>query len=243
MKRKNIFIWLLIFFVLLIGVTTTLILKNRDWFYETVPYYCETSDSGYRKEEDVIEEKYSTGVSRYREGNSVSRGGTLFCLRKGVSLDVNMNVTIKKGSFKVAIYELGKDFNIQGKSPDQYLSEDRKVHEEEYTETGRTFVISTHIIEEATDLMEEVVMIKNGEVLLKENTQELLERSYHVSGLAEVVDQATEGYERHHEEKMGRSKSVTILLEEGQKLPEGYDVTIQPLNLEKLFVSLCGMEE
>ncbi len=88
---------------------------------------------------------------------------------------------------------------------------------EEYTETGRTFVISTHIIEEATDLMEEVVMIKNGEVLLKENTQELLERSYHVSGLAEVVDQATEGYERHHEEKMGRSKSVTILLKEGQK--------------------------
>lgn len=114
---------------------------------------------------------------------------------------------------------------------------------EEYTETGRTFVISTHIIEEATDLMEEVVMIKNGEMLLKENTQELLERSYHVSGLAEVVDQATEGYERHHEEKMGRSKSVTILLKEGQKLPEGYDVTIQPLNLEKLFVSLCGMEE
>ena len=114
---------------------------------------------------------------------------------------------------------------------------------EEYTETGRTFVISTHIIEEATDLMEEVVMIKNGEVLLKENTQELLERSYLVSGLADVVDQATEGYERHHEEKMGRSKSVTILLEEGQKLPEGYDVTIQPLNLEKLFVSLCGMEE
>ncbi|CCX88849.1 unknown [Clostridium sp. CAG:590] len=136
MKKKNIFIWLLIFFVLLIGVTTTLILKNRDWFYETVPYYSETSDSGYRKEEDVIEEKYSTGVSRYREGNSVSRGGTLFCLRKGVSLDVNMNVTIKKGSFKVAIYELEKDFNIQGKSPDQYLSEDRKVHEEEYTETG-----------------------------------------------------------------------------------------------------------
>lgn len=136
MKKKNIFIWLLVFFVLLIGVTTTLILKNRDWFYETVPYYSETSDSGYRKEEDVIEEKYSTGVSRYREGNSVSRGGTLFCLRKGVSLDVNMNVTIKKGSFKVAIYELEKDFNIQGKSPDQYLSEDRKVHEEEYTETG-----------------------------------------------------------------------------------------------------------
>ena len=114
---------------------------------------------------------------------------------------------------------------------------------EEYTESGRTFVISTHIIEEASDLMEEVIMIKNGELLLKENTQELLERSYHISGLAEVVDKATEGYEKHHEEKTGRSKSVTILLKEGQKLPEGYDITIQPVNLEKLFVSLCGMEE
>ena len=114
---------------------------------------------------------------------------------------------------------------------------------EEYTETGRTFVISTHIIEEAADLMEEVIMIKDGSLLLKENTQDLLERSYHVSGLAEVVDRAAEGYEKHHEEKMGRSKSVTILLKEGQELPKGYDVTIQPISLEKLFVSLCGLDD
>lgn len=113
---------------------------------------------------------------------------------------------------------------------------------EEYTESNRTFVISTHIIEEASDLMEEVIVIKKGELLLKENTQDLLERSYHVSGLAEVVDKATEGYEKHHEEKMGRSKSVTILLQPGQKLPEGYEVSIQPVNLEKLFIALCGAE-
>ena len=113
---------------------------------------------------------------------------------------------------------------------------------EEYTESNRTFVISTHIIEEASDLMEEVIVIKKGELLLKENTQDLLERSYHVSGMAEVVDKATEGYEKHHEEKMGRSKSVTILLQPGQKLPEGYEVSIQPVNLEKLFIVLCGAE-
>ena len=53
---------------------------------------------------------------------------------------------------------------------------------------------------------------------------------------------ATEGYEKHHEEKMGRSKSVTILLQPGQKLPEGYEVSIQPVNLEKLFIALCGAE-
>ena len=44
---------------------------------------------------------------------------------------------------------------------------------DEFTETGRTFVISSHIMEEAADLFEEVIMLKEGRILLKENTQEL----------------------------------------------------------------------
>lgn len=114
---------------------------------------------------------------------------------------------------------------------------------DEYTKTGRTFVISTHIIEEAADIFEEVIMIKKGELLLKENTQELLSKAYRISGLSEMVDQAVSGYEKHHEEKTGRSKSVTILLKNEEKLPEGYDVTVQPLSIQNLFVALCGMEE
>lgn len=114
---------------------------------------------------------------------------------------------------------------------------------EEYTQSGRTFVISTHIIEEAADIFEEVIMIKNGELLLKENTLELLERSFRVSGLSEEVDRAVAGIEIHHVEKMGRSKSVTVLLKEGEQLPQGCDVTIQPLSLQNVFVALCGMGE
>lgn len=114
---------------------------------------------------------------------------------------------------------------------------------EEFTETGRTFVVSTHIIEEAAEVFEEVIMIKKGELLLKENAQELVGRAYRISGLAEVVDAAASGYEKHREEKSGRSKSVTIFLKDGRKLPEGFDITIQPLNLQNVFVALCGMGE
>ena len=78
--------------------------------------------------------------------------------------------------------------------------------------------------------------------LLKENTQELLERSYHISGHAEEVDAATAGLEKHHEEKIGRSKGVTVLLKHGQRLPEQYEISIQKPNLQKVFVSLCGEE-
>ena len=113
---------------------------------------------------------------------------------------------------------------------------------EEYTETGRTFVLSTHIIEEAADVMEEVIILDRGKILLKENTQELVDRARYVTGLADQVDGATAGLPCHHVENIGRSKAVTVLLPEGEDLHPGYDVTVQPVNLQKLFVALCGEE-
>ena len=114
---------------------------------------------------------------------------------------------------------------------------------EEYTQTGRTFVISTHIIEEAADVFEEVIMVDKGTVLLKENTQDLLDRAYHISGHKDEVEKACSFLETHREETLGRSKGVTVLLEPGQKLPEGCDISIQKLNLQKVFVALCGEGE
>ena len=113
---------------------------------------------------------------------------------------------------------------------------------EEYTETGRTFVLSTHIIEEAADVMEEVIILDKGKILMMENTQELVDRARYVTGLADQVDGATAGLPCHHIEKIGRSKTVTVLLPAGEDLNPGYDVTVQPVNLQKLFVALCGEE-
>ena len=113
---------------------------------------------------------------------------------------------------------------------------------EEYTETGRTFVISTHIIDEASDIFEEVIVINNKTIMLKENIAELLERAVHVSGRAEVVDAATNGFCVYHPENVGRSKGVTVLLEECQHIEESQELTVQPVTLQNLFVALCGKE-
>lgn len=113
---------------------------------------------------------------------------------------------------------------------------------EEHEATGRTFIVSTHIIEEAANVFEEVILLKDGEILLKEDTQELLDRAVHVSGLAEEVDNACAGLEIHHAEQMGRSKGVTVLLADGEQIADGYDVTVQPVSLQNLFVALCGRE-
>ena len=113
---------------------------------------------------------------------------------------------------------------------------------EEFAESGRTFVVSTHIIEEAAAIFEEVIFLKDGRLLMKENTEALLARSFRVSGLAADVDAATAGLTCRHVESFGRRKSVTVLLNEGQTLPEGENLTVQPVPLQQLFVALCGEE-
>jgi len=70
----------------------------------------------------------------------------------------------------------------------------------------------------------------------------LLDRAFHVSGKAEDVDAATAGLNTYHPESFGRSKGITVLLEPGQEIAKGYDVSIQPVSLQNLFVALCGKE-
>lgn len=63
-----------------------------------------------------------------------------------------------------------------------------------------------------------------------------------VQGTRCPVDQAVCGLECHHPESLGRSKGVTVLLKSGEHIGSGFDVTVQPLNLQKIFVALCGEE-
>lgn len=114
---------------------------------------------------------------------------------------------------------------------------------EEYTQSGRTFLVSTHILEEAAGVLEEVIIIKDGELLTKANTQELLDSARYVSGKIEAVDKATAGLETHHPETIGRSKGVTVFLKPGEDLADTAEISVQPVTLQQVFVALVGEEE
>ncbi len=92
-------------------------------------------------------------------------------------------------------------------------------------------------------MFEEIIIIKNGEVLLQDDTQNLLERVYRVSGKEEDVDKAVRGLKTFHMEKNGRSKGVTVLLEDGESIDKTQDVTVQSVNLQNIFVALCGKNQ
>ena len=114
---------------------------------------------------------------------------------------------------------------------------------EEYSSSGRTFIISTHIIEEAADVLEDVIILHEGRILIETDTQAFVDSAVHVSGKAEEVDAAVSGLEVHHPETIGRSKGVTVFLKPGQKVDESRDVSVQPVSLQRAFVALCGEED
>ena len=63
-----------------------------------------------------------------------------------------------------------------------------------------------------------------------------------VSGKEEDGYVATAGLVKYREESSGRSKSVTVRLGPGQRLESTEHVTVQPMNLQKIFVAMCGGE-
>ena len=113
---------------------------------------------------------------------------------------------------------------------------------EEYTQSGRTFVISTHIIDEASDIFEEVIIVNNQKIVLKENTAELLERAYHISGNKEDVDKMltqNPDIEVLDTQNLGRSKGISILTAKNKCLTATEKLSVQPMTLQNLFVAIC----
>ena len=113
----------------------------------------------------------------------------------------------------------------------------------DYTQTGRTFVVSTHILEEAAGVFERVIILDRGRVIENTPVDELLCQFRAVSGHAEVVDRACMGVEVLSSQSLGLHKSC-VVRSSPEKLAmlerSGADVTISPVTLQNAFVALCG---
>lgn len=114
---------------------------------------------------------------------------------------------------------------------------------EKYSESPFTIVISTHLIEEVSNIIEDVIIIKNGKIIEKGSCEDLLKRGYAISGTAASVD----NYTRNNmingkvigEDSIGNLKSVYILGKTEETLPENLEVSA--LDLQKLFIQLTNV--
>ena len=112
---------------------------------------------------------------------------------------------------------------------------------EDFARTNRTFLVSTHIIEEAASVFERVIILDEGRILENSPTEELVDQFRYISGREDEVDRVCAGLEVLSVHQMGRHKTVAVR-GGGVKLEAARqaDVDIAPMNLQNVFVALCG---
>lgn len=109
---------------------------------------------------------------------------------------------------------------------------------EKYSQSPCTIIISTHLIEEVSNVIEDIVIIKKGKILKNEPCESLLASGYTVSGISSKVDEFIVGKNVIGTDTLGGLKVAYILGEKDQNVPAG--VEISKLDLQKLFIQLTN---
>ncbi|MBB4934918.1 ABC-2 type transport system ATP-binding protein [Lipingzhangella halophila] len=109
----------------------------------------------------------------------------------------------------------------------------------------RMLVISSHLVDELSPLLERVVLIDQGQLLLNEDAETLRGRGAAVSGPADEVADFVSGRTVLNERRLGRSASVVVygeLTESERVRAKESGLDLEPVPLQDLFVHLTGGE-
>ena len=95
----------------------------------------------------------------------------------------------------------------------------------------------THLIEEVTNIIEEVVLIDHGKIILQDTVESLLETGYSVSGISHEVDQYCSDKNVIGHDELGNMK-IAYILDNKTSIPPDSSLHFSSMNLQKLFVKL-----
>jgi ABC-2 type transport system ATP-binding protein len=113
----------------------------------------------------------------------------------------------------------------------------------DYAKVPRTIVLSTHLVSEVSAMVEEVVILDGGRLVTQSPVDTLRGRGASIVGPAAAVDEFTAGFTVLAEERLGGTKSTTVLGDLGPALiaqAESAGLEIGPVGLQDLFVHLTA---
>lgn len=108
-------------------------------------------------------------------------------------------------------------------------------------EHPRIIILSTHLVSEMDYLFDDVIILKNGELLLQENYDSLTNKGYTITGNSKMVDEFVQAKQLIHVEQLGDTKAVMVYgeLDDHERkamLEKGLELT--PASLHEIFVHL-----
>jgi ABC-2 type transport system ATP-binding protein len=116
---------------------------------------------------------------------------------------------------------------------------------EDYGEYPRTIILSTHLVEEVTHVIEDVIIIKEGRLVVQSSVEDLLQQGHIISGHKDKVDEFLINKKVINREIYG-NKGIAVIWEELSN--EEYDslekvgLVVDRITLQKLFIRITGGE-
>lgn len=117
---------------------------------------------------------------------------------------------------------------------------------EDYAENPRTIVLSTHLIDEVSKMLEHVLVIDRGRLILNEDAESLRGQASTVVGAASKAEAFCIGRQVIHRESIGSLASMTFigrLDAEDRKQAEQLGLELAPVSLQQLIVHLTKNNE
>ena len=112
---------------------------------------------------------------------------------------------------------------------------------EDYSEHPRTVILSSHLIDEVSNLIERVLVIDRGRILMDETTDAVRDRASTIVGDSAAVENFIGDREVIHRESLGRVTAVTVLgtlAAEDRARLGALGLEIAPVSLQQLIVRL-----
>ncbi|MFT9077452.1 ABC transporter ATP-binding protein [Ethanoligenens sp.] len=111
----------------------------------------------------------------------------------------------------------------------------------DFSEHPRTFLLSTHLIEESAGIFEEVIMVKQGRLMEQTQVDALRQRACYLTGRADAVEKAAQGLRTLHTEDIAGLRICAVYgdISEEQKIRWRQDgLEVSPVPVQKLFIYL-----
>lgn len=105
---------------------------------------------------------------------------------------------------------------------------------------AQCIVISTHLVEEVSPVIEDVVIIKQGKILRNTSRDELLQAGYSISGLSVGVDTFIADKNILGADTLGGLKTAYVLGQPPVQVPQGLEIS--RMDLQRLFIQLTSDE-
>lgn len=129
-----------------------------------------------------------------------------------------------------------------------YLSLDAPAREAFYKEIQREqekrprlFILSTHLVQEAEHLFDEVIILDKGRIAFHDDYESFISKGASLMGPYETVKEMAKPYRHWEEQHLGNLVSMTIYGDGVMDLLEGpphADIEIKPVTLNQLFIHL-----